>query len=914
MALTTYRKKRRFTATPEPRGQVGKRAARGRVLQFVIQKHDATRLHYDFRLELDGVMKSWAVPKGPSLDPAVKRMAVHVEDHPLEYNKFEGVIPKGEYGGGPVLLWDRGTWIPEEDPRQGYRDGTLKFRLEGKKLHGSWVLVRTRGLQGKKEQWLLIKQRDEAARPGAATDVVTALPRSVASGRTIEEIGTSFHRKTRPGAAEPKPSEGRRAPLPRFVAPELATLVDAAPQGEGWLHEIKYDGYRALCRIAAGKAHIYTRRGNDWTSTFAPIARAAASLPVHDAWLDGEIVVLRPDGLSSFGALQEALSGARGAGEMVYYLFDLPYLDGRDLRQLSLLERKRRLRELLEASGKARRGSIRYSDHVEGQGEAFFEQACHTGLEGILAKRAASSYRAGRGRDWLKVKCLQTRELAVVGYTDPEGSRQGFGSLVLGEAQDGRLVHVGRVGTGFSDRVLRSLTPRLKSLEVAQASVNPLPRGAAARGVHWIRPELVADVAFTERTRDGILRHPVFRGLREDKIPQETAGEAKGIELEKAGREGASSRREDSLPAARRPRTSSKPATASKPATRPNKKGRPAPRAPKAAGAVGPQTPQPALPESRGNAALKGMRLTNADKVLYPQDGITKRRLVDYYLEVQERLFPYVKDRPLTIRRCPDGYDRFCFWEKHLDDLPHGLRSISLDDPETEKQRGAYFYAASIEGILALVQLGALELHVWGSRAARVEHPDLMIFDIDPDAGLPWKQVVEACTTMRGRLDELGLKSWLKTTGGKGLHVCVPLGRRQDWDEVKEFARAVAESVAARQPAKYTLNPLKAQRKGRIFLDYLRNGRGATAIAAYSTRARAGAPVSMPLDWDELDLRLRPDAWTVTNAGKRLRRPDPWSGFYACRQSITSPMRRAVGAAGGPRTAARSSAMGARSK
>src|SRR5262245_27098806 len=828
-------------------------------------------------------MKSWAVPKGPSLDPSVKRMAVHVEDHPIEYNRFEGVIPKGEYGGGPVLLWDRGAWIPEEEPGRGYREGVLKFRLEGKKLHGSWVLVRTRGKQGKKEQWLLIKQRDEAARLGDRTDVVAALPRSVASGRTIEEIGASFHRRGAPAtAAVPgvAPSGGRRAPLPRFVAPVLTTLVESAPPGDGWVHEIKYDGYRALCRMSRGKARIFTRRGNDWTEAFAAIARAAEELPVREGWLDGEIVVLRPDGLTSFGALQEALSGARGAGRMVYYLFDLPFLEGSDLRRLPLTERKRRLRELLEASGKGRRGVLRYSDHVEGQGEAFFEQACRSGLEGIIAKRADSAYHAGRGRDWLKVKCLQTRELAVIGYTDPEGSRRGFGALVLGEAQDGRLVHVGRVGTGFSDRVLRTLTPRLKSLRAAQAAVNPVPRGAAARGVHWIRPELVADVAFTERTRDGILRHPVFRGLRGDKTPEETAGEAGGAELDEAPEGRAASGK---MPAA---------------------SGLAKRRGERKAASRKAAAPPPTAPAGRSRSAtgLKGMRLTNPDKLLYPESGISKRKLVEYYLEVRGRLFPYLKDRPLTIRRCPDGYDKFCFWEKHLDDLPHGLRVISLDDPETEKERGPYFYAASMEGVLALVQLGALELHVWGSRAARVEYPDLMIFDIDPDAGLPWGQVVEACSTLRERLGEIGLKSWLKTTGGKGLHVCVPLSRRQDWNEVKDFARRLAESVAARQPARYTLNPLKAQRKGRIFLDYLRNGRGATSIAAYSTRARAGAPVSMPLAWEELDRRLRPDAWTVANVSKRLREADPWLDFYACRQSITGAMRRAIGAAAGKPT------------
>jgi bifunctional non-homologous end joining protein LigD len=884
VALRTYRRKRRFERTPEPRGRPRARRRRGG-LQYVIQKHDATRLHFDFRLELDGVMKSWAVPKGPSLDPRVRRLAVHVEDHPIEYNRFEGIIPEGEYGGGPVILWDRGTWTPEGDARAAYRKGALKFRLEGEKLHGSWVLVRTHQRQGNKEQWLLIKHADDAARPGAKIDIVNRLPRSVVSDRTIEEIGPSFHRRDRgtrpaprrsaPARSRPSPhgssaarparaARTRPAPRPRldalagarkdtlasFLEPELALLVDEAPGGDDWLHEIKFDGYRALCRIDRGRARLFTRRGNDWTGVFAPIARAAEKLPVQSAWLDGEVVVLGPDGISSFNALQNAL-GDGGSGDLLYYAFDLLWLDGYDLRGVPLLERKRLLKGVVPARAA---GPIRYSDHVEGRGDAFFAQACQAGLEGTVAKRSRSLYRAGRGGDWVKVKCLQTREFAVVGYTDPAGSRQGFGALVLGQAENGGLVHVGRVGTGFDDRTLRALTPRLRALEVKTPPVDPVPRGAAARGVHWVRPRLVADVAFTEKTRDGILRHPTFRGLREDKTPAETAGESAGTELQPLGTAG--SERSAGVPkreAAKRP---------------------------------------------------TGMKLTHPDKVLFPRDGVTKRRLVDYYLAVQERLMPHVKNRPLTIYRCPDGLGKFCFWSKHLEPpLPRGLHPISLDDAKTEKERGAYFYATSIEGVLALVQLGTLELHVWGSRAAKVEYPDLMIFDVDPDVGLPWKKVVEGCLALRSRLEEIGLRSWLKTTGGKGMHVCVPLGRRQTWDEVKEFSRALSEDLAGREPAKYTTNLLKARRRGRIFIDYLRNGRGATAVAAWSTRAREGATVSMPLAWEELDLSLRPDAWNVGNAAERLRLQDPWTGFGDCRQTITAAMKSAVGLGAARRSA-----------
>jgi bifunctional non-homologous end joining protein LigD len=640
--------------------------------------------------------------------------------------------------------------------------------------------------------------------------------------------------------------EGARpAKLPEKLSPELATLVEDAPGGDDWIHEIKYDGYRALCRIQEGEARLITRQGNDWTDRFGTLGEAAARLPVKEAWLDGEVVALGADGRTSFGALQEALGTAGKADALHYFLFDVPYLDGFDLTRVPLSERKRVLARLLHvAFGQVAGGRIRYSDHVEGQGPAFFEQACRHRLEGIVSKRAGSAYAVGkRTKDWLKVKCLETREFVVAGWTDPERSRTGFGSLVLGEYDNKKqLAHVGRVGTGFNQGQLRDLTRRLKALAQEENPFTPPLKGAPAKGAHWVTPELVTEVAFTERTRDGILRHPTFRGLREDKSPHEIVGEAKGTALD-------------------------------------------------------PPKPQaPTLRLKKGEAEVGGVRITNVDKVMYPDVGVTKRQLAEYVLAVQVPLMAYLKDRPLTIVRCPDGYTKFCFFQKHIETaFPPGIEGISLEDVEKEKERGTYFYATTIQGVLQLVQLGALELHVWGSRAAKVEHPDLMIFDLDPDVGLPWARVLEACLTMKGRLADLGLQSWLKTTGGKGLHVCVPLAGKQDWDEVKAFSKALVEDVVRREPDKYTSNILKARRKGRVFLDYLRNGRGATAISAWSMRARAGATVSMPLHWEELTEGLKPSVFTVENAAEQLQGSDPWADFYGTRQPISAAMRKAVG-------------------
>ncbi len=904
MPLDEYRRKRDFAVTPEPAGKA--KAARGAApkkrkkkpkgLSFVIQKHAATRLHYDFRLEMEGVLRSWAVPKGPSLDPAEKRLSVHVEDHPLDYGDFEGVIPKGQYGGGTVLLWDSGTWEPlEGDPVEAYRKGRLKFRLDGEKLQGGWMLVRTGGRAGSeygKENWLLIKERDEAARPGSGDAIVRERPESVESGLTIEEIAADPQRvwesnrkeevkagsvaarlraaaargkekagkaatKKAPAARRAKPAKRpsppdlssipgvKKGPLPGEIEPQLATLVDEPPRGDGWLHEIKYDGYRLLGEVAKGKARLLTRHAKDWTDSFPPVARAAAELPVRQALLDGEVVVLQPDGRTSFQALQNAIKDRRG--ELVFFAFDLLHLDGWDLRGAPLVERKRVLEELLAAAGDG--GALRFSGHVEGRGQEFYRSACGHKLEGIVAKRADRPYRSGRGRDWLKIKCLSRQEFVIVGYTDPEGSRTGFGALLLAvrepaRQEDGGLVFAGKAGTGFDEKTLRELHKRLRKLErKTPAFANP-PRGAEARRSHWVEPKLVAEVAFTEWTDEGLLRHPAFLGLREDKKPEEIVRE------------------------------------------RPVDQKAAEPPAPAAAGTA---------KGKKGKVEIAGVTLSNPDKVLYPESGTTKRDLALFYEGIGDWLLPHLKGRPLTLLRCPEGRTKECFYQKHVNDqFPDSIERVYVDGPK-EQPYGA---VRALHAVVWLVQLGVLELHVWGAHSDQFEKPDMMVFDLDPDEGLPWERVAEAALRMRLRLEELGLRSFLKTTGGKGLHVVVPLARRTGWDDFKAFSKAVAESIVAEEPKRYTAMIPKAHRKGKVLLDYLRNGRGATAVVAYSTRARPGATVSTPLFWEELvDPELRGSSFTVATVPARLDKlpSDPWEEFFSVRQSITADMRKAVG-------------------
>ncbi len=895
MALEEYKRKRNFRATPEPEGKVKK--VKGQ--SFVIQKHAATRLHYDFRLEMEGVLRSWAVPKGPSLDPAEKRLAVHVEDHPLEYGGFEGIIPKGQYGGGTVLLWDRGTWMPDGDPVAAYKKGHLKFTLDGEKLHGGWHLVRMSGRQAgeNKENWLLFKEDDEFAVPGSGEAVVEEYAQSVETGLTIEEVAAdpervwqsnraektaSFKDKIaakvakKPGAKkasniDPSSIPGaKKAKFPAKLEPQLATLVDEVPRGGEWIHEIKYDGYRALCEIRDGNALLITRTGKDWTDRFGPVASEAAELSVNEAILDGEVVVLEPNGTTSFQGLQNALSEGR-EDDLVYFAFDLLYLDGYDLRKATLADRKEALTRLLEG----RAGAVRLGDHVSVDGEAFFAQACKFGLEGIISKRADLPYHSGRNKEWLKVKCLKRQEFVIVGFTDPEGSRVGLGALLLAVNDSGGkdLVFAGKVGTGFNSKLLRDLRKRLDKLEIDKPAFKKAPRGAEARKAHWVKPELVGEVAFTEWTREGILRHPTFQGLREDKKPGEVVREEPQAPPPEAHR--------PAKPARKKAAVKSSIPKGPKPPIRPEPEEAPAAR----------QT------GSKKESEIEGVRFTSLDRVLYPEQGLTKQDLAVYYSRVAEWMLPHVKDRPLTLVRCPAGRAQQCFFQKHVNDtVPAAIHRIDVGDDEP------YGTLSDLKGLLTLVQMGVLEIHIWGAHKDKIEQPDYVVFDLDPDEGLDWERVVEGALLVRDFLGELGLKTFLKTTGGKGLHVVFPLTRRAkkdegNWDEVKEFTKTVAEVIVAAHPDRYTSKITKASRKGRVFIDYLRNGRGATSICAYSTRARQDAPVSVPLFWEELENGVRGNSFNIRNLFERLEKlpSDPWADFNKTKQSITAAMKKAVG-------------------
>jgi bifunctional non-homologous end joining protein LigD len=852
--LSQYRRKRDFTKTPEPAG-ARRRRAPGK-LRFVVQKHAARRLHYDFRLEMGGVLKSWAVPKGPSLDPRVKRLAVHVEDHPLEYGDFEGVIPEGEYGGGTVIVWDKGTWVPdEEDPEAAYRRGALKFELRGKRLRGRWALVRMEGRDGGKN-WLLIKEKDDTARPGSEDEVTAENQTSVKSGRDIEQVAKARDRVWRSNRGEqdrgqvPVPIDpgsikgARKSTMPRAPRPQLATLSEEVPAGTGWLHEIKFDGYRLLARITDGKVRLLTRNGLDWTDRFPQLAERLARMGRRQAIIDGEVVHLRADGISSFSALQDDLS-RRDTASAVYYAFDLLYLDGYALTAARLDARKEALNALLVALPS---DNIRYSDHVLGQGDAFFHRACEMHLEGTISKRADAPYRPGRSRAWLKVKCEQREEFAVIGWTDPGGSRKDLGSLLLGYYDKaGNLNFAGAVGTGFTREMLHDLRRRLEPFARDSPPSRAIAR-TAPRRAHWVNPELVAELRFTEWTEDGKLRHPAFLGLREDKTAREVV------------------------------------------------------REPIAGAAVAPPNVEaddmPKKPSPRDTIDIAGVRLSNAAKVLYPEDGVTKLDLARYYERIADNILPELRGRPLTLVRCPEGYRSQCFYQKHANaTVPKALRRIPVEE---KGEMTTYLIADDLTGLVSLVQLGVLEIHVWGSTERRLEHPDRVVLDLDPDEGLAWSRIVEAALGLRKLLADIGLESFTKTTGGKGLHVVVPLQPRYGWDEIKAFAKSLAEDMARKDPAGYTVTMAKRARRDRIFIDYLRNQRGATAISAYSARARRGAPVAVPLSWQEVEAgRIRSDAFTIATLPQRLAslKRDPWAAIAELKQVLPAAVRRRLRAA-----------------
>ncbi|HEX3417126.1 MAG TPA: DNA ligase D [Stellaceae bacterium] len=868
MALEEYRRKRDFRKTPEPAGVAAPYEKTGAGLSFVIQKHAARRLHYDFRLELDGVLKSWAVPKGPSLDPGEKRLAVHVEDHPLDYGGFEGVIPEGEYGGGTVLLWDRGTWIPADpDPDAAYRKGSLKFVLNGEKLHGKWALVRMGGKASKerRENWLLIKERDDEALPQSGDAVVKDNPLSVATGRSLDTIAADrdwvWHSNRgdneKPPVQTIAPQDipgARKRRMPDKLQPQLATVANQAPDGPEWLHEIKYDGYRLLARIEDGRVRLITRGGLDWTAKFPALAGRLGQLPLESALIDGELVHLEPKGTTSFSSLQDAISGGE-TDTLNFFAFDLLYRDGWDLTGAALEDRKAALSGIISPQSQ---GMLRYSDHQIDQGPAFFARACSYKLEGIVSKRRTEPYRAGRGRSWLKVKCRNRDEFVVVGFTDPEGSREGFGALLVGyHDPQGKLRYAGRVGTGFNTTQLLELHRQLQSLARPNPTV-ALPKGISRKGVRWIEPRLVAEVEFADWTADAILRQASFQGLREDKDPKDVVYD---------------------------PKTRAAVEPASNPKKTPSRANRPAPRKS--------ETEEPQRARD-GSLIFEGVRLTHPDRILYPGTNLTKLDVARYYAEIRDWILPELSRRLLTLVRSPAAGMK-TFYQKHIgDEAPPAIKRFNIDG---QKEPEIYPYIEDLPGLIGLVQMGVLEIHPWGSRVDKLELPDRVTMDLDPDEDLPWQRVTEAAIDVRDALAGIGLKSFAKTTGGKGLHVVIPLTPKLDWDQVKAFAKWLADSFVAQRPEEFTANMAKRARHGRIYIDYLRNGRGATAVGTYIPRARPGAPVSTPLFWEEVERGVEPHEFTVETVPQRLASlsSDPWAEIGKIRQTISAAVRRQVG-------------------
>jgi bifunctional non-homologous end joining protein LigD len=824
-ALRQYHQKRNFTRTKEPRGQLKRRTGD----LFVVHKHAARRLHYDLRLELGGVLKSWAVTRGPSLSPADKRLAVRVEDHPLDYAEFEGRIPEGEYGAGSIIVWDRGRWSTEGDPRKQLAKGHLIVDLDGRKLKGRWHLVHMRGKdQRGKENWLLIKEDDAyATKANDGTVLLDTEPRSIKTGRTIADVAASdvkIRRKPartvaklheaapRRGTAAVAVKGAKKAALPSFVEPQLASLAARPPAGESWVHEIKFDGYRLMARVDRGHVKLKTRNGLDWTTRFPSLKKALEALPVVTAFLDGEVVVETEKGTPSFGELQVDLSEGR-SDRFRYYLFDLSHLDGADLSRVPLIERKRVLADLLSGH----HGIIAYSEHFLGRGDVVFDHACRLGLEGIVSKLKTAPYRSGRSKSWLKTKCVDRHELVIIGFVPSATERKVVGSLVVAYHVKDKLVYAGRVGSGFSYKVADDLWQRLEKIRI---DVPPLAKTLPAdsrRNVRWVKPTLVADIEIRGWTADGIARHAVFKGLRYDKKASDVVREVGAVK----------------------------------------------------------STAASTLP----------VRLTHPDRLLWPDAGVTKQGLVDFYAELWPWMAPHVVNRPLALVRCPGGVEKACFFQKHawpgIDE-----RIIRTRDPVGGEELLAL---KDVEGLVSLAQASVLEIHAWGATLDDVEKPDGMTFDLDPDAAVEWADVVAAAFEVRDRLSETGLSSFVKTTGGKGLHVYAPLKPHADWSAVKEFAHALAKAMSKDAPRKYLATASKQARRGRIFVDYLRNDRGATAVVAYSARAQAGATVSTPLDWQELGADIRSDRFTISNLLHRLSRGnDPWKDVTRAARRLPS--------------------------
>ena len=834
--LARYRKKRNFGVTSEPAGATAGAAATGNPLSFVVQKHWASRLHYDFRLELDGVLLSWAVPKGPSYDPSKMQMAIHVEDHPLDYASFEGTIPPRQYGAGTVIVWDRGTWQPEGDPREGMRKGKLVFRLHGEKLAGLWELVRIAKPGDKQDPWMLFKKKDAWARPVAEYDVITALPDSVVA----KPLGPVEEREPRDGAVRPAASAVNgdaagardlaaavRAPLPARLEPQLATLVEVPPAGD-WIVETKFDGYRLMARIERGRARLVTRGGHDWTDKMKPLAAAIESLGIATAWLDGEIVVMGEDGLPEFNALQNAIDNA--ASEAIeYFVFDLPFHDGKDLRKVPLRARRALLASLVAGAASDR---VRLSQAFPATPAQMLEAARRMQLEGIIVKRPDAPYVSQRSETWLKIKCVLRQEFVVCGFTDRNGARGEVGSLFLGTYENGELVYAGNVGTGWDARSARDLHARCVALETTTptleiAAIAPGRWSRRAAGAErWVRPELVVEASFREWTPDGHVRHAVFVGVRPDKPAREVTREAAA--------------------------------------------------APAAASAA--------------PAATSSIKVTNPERVIDPSTGITKVTLVRYYESIAERMLPHLRDRPVSLVRAPEGITGELFFQKHPETRMPGLREL---DRRLWPGHAALLAVDTPDALVSAAQMNTIEFHTWNSTAKKIDRPDRIVFDLDPGEGVSWAQVQEAAILTRAMLTELGLAGWLKTSGGKGLHVVVPIVPKLDYDVVKAFSAAVVTHLAKTIPERFVAKSGGSNRVGRIFVDYLRNGHGQTTAAAFSARSRPGLGVSMPVAWEQLAALKGGAQWTVLTAREYLsfEQRDAWADYWTTRQTLGRGMK-----------------------
>ncbi|ADP20014.1 MULTISPECIES: DNA ligase D [Achromobacter] len=829
-SLKKYREKRNFAVTSEP---AGGGAANEAARAFVVQKHWASRLHYDFRLELGGAMKSWAVPKGPCYDPSVKRMAVQVEDHPIAYNQFEGTIPKGEYGAGKVIIWDEGTWMPIGDPAKGYREGQLKFDLAGTKLRGRWALVRIKGKESEKQPpWLLIKDRDEFARDVRDFSVIDEMPDSVVPLRTPKQRTGRRSREAPAASIGEGNLPGEAADLFESLKPQLATLVDGIPRrGDDWLYEVKFDGYRMLARVDGKAVKLLTRNGHDWSAKVPHLVTAIQHLNAQSAWIDGEIVVLADNGVPSFQALQNAFDGKR-TRDIVFYAFDLPYIAGRDLRREPLHVRRALLAQLVAPGAN---DQVRFSESFDASPTDLIASACRMGLEGIMAKRQSAGYVSRRTDDWVKIKCAKRQEFVIVGYTAPKGGRLGFGALLLGVYEaDGSLRYAGSVGTGFDDRTLSDIKRKLDRLGRKVSSLKS-GKPKAGRDVHWVQPTLVCEVSFAEWTQAGHVRHATFRGIRTDKS-------ARAIT------------REMSIPVA----------------------------AVEASDAVAPAQAGPRAP-----LRVRSGKLSNPDRVVDPSTGLTKLDLARYYGLVAPLLLEHLANRPVSFVRAPSGIQGTLFFQKHLDAAIPGVKAL----PERlHPGHPALLEVSTPEAIMAAAQMNVVEFHTWNAVKSAIGKPDRLILDLDPGEGVPWATVQQGAQLVRVLLKEIGLEGWLKTSGGKGLHVMVPLRKQYDWDTVKAFSEAMVLHLARTLPQLFVAKSGPKNRVGKIFVDYLRNGFGATTVAAWSARARPGLGVSVPVAWEELPKLTSGAQWTIAKIHHRLDAANaPWEGVAP--QALARPMK-----------------------